>query len=68
MDINYKGSQGQTERAVVLKEEEEVSVMFLHCHFMGNLNVIKFLKTTFDRKVHKIQQNIKFYKHSEIRR
>jgi len=23
MDINYKGSQGQTERAVVLLEEEE---------------------------------------------
>ena len=23
MDINYKGSQGQTERAVVLKEKEE---------------------------------------------
>jgi hypothetical protein len=23
MDINYKGSQGQTERAVVLWEEEE---------------------------------------------
>jgi hypothetical protein len=23
MDINYKGSQGQTERAVVLEEEEE---------------------------------------------
>jgi hypothetical protein len=24
MGINYKGSQGQTERAVVLQEEEEV--------------------------------------------
>ena len=23
MDINYKGSQGQTERAVVLQEEED---------------------------------------------
>jgi hypothetical protein len=26
MDINYKGSQGQTERAVVLQEEEGILV------------------------------------------
>jgi hypothetical protein len=28
MDINYKGSQGQTKRAVVLEEEEEKARTF----------------------------------------
>ena len=35
MDINYKGSQGQTERAVVLEkeeEEEEEKFTVLHIH------------------------------------
>jgi len=27
MGVNYKGSQGQTERAVALKEEEEEEVL-----------------------------------------
>jgi hypothetical protein len=29
MDINYKGSQGQTERAVVLEEAEDSSMTLL---------------------------------------
>jgi hypothetical protein len=38
MGINYKGSQGQTERAVVLQEEEEASsIKILKEPFSSNL-------------------------------
>jgi hypothetical protein len=37
MGINYKGSQGQTERAVVLQEEEGVSSV-IYVAFKVSLN------------------------------
>jgi hypothetical protein len=37
MDINYKGSQGQTERATVLQEEEKLSVFAKNLQEGGTL-------------------------------
>jgi hypothetical protein len=37
MGINYKGSQGQTERATVLQEEEELSVFAKNLQEGGTL-------------------------------
>jgi hypothetical protein len=34
MGINYKGSQGQTEKAVALLEEEEDALLYRHLYFI----------------------------------
>ena len=39
MDINYKASQGQTERAVVLQEEEEERKQRYRCDTENNIRM-----------------------------